>query len=131
SDATPPRQELGRGRRPDRTRGSILVRERPVHERFPERDAGTRGPVTAAFPARAGRAEPGVPDGPASLAPESGERGRGDPAGRRAGAREDGRGNRGEQGRGDEDVRQRDARGEVRRGAPQAPPEDLTLMSRG
>src|SRR5439155_18232720 len=63
---------------------SILVRERPVRERFPERDAGTRGPVTAAFPARAGRAEPGVPDVPASLASERGERGRGDPEGTRA-----------------------------------------------
>src|SRR5207249_2342479 len=83
SDAAPPRQELGRGRRPDRTRGSILVRERPVRERFPERDAGTRGPVTPAFPARAGRTEPGVPDVPASLAPERGERGRGDPEGTR------------------------------------------------
>src|SRR5207249_193112 len=51
--------------------------------------------------------------------------------GRRAGAREDGRGDRGEQGRGDEDVRQREARREIRRSAPQAPPEDLTLTPRG
>src|SRR5204863_9431925 len=43
---------------------------------------------------------------------------------------EDGRGDRREQGRGDEDVREREARGQVCGGPAEASPEDLTLKSR-
>src|SRR5205809_645789 len=56
------------------------------------------------------------------------------PAGAREGRglrpHEDRRGDRGEQGRGDEDVREREARGQVCGGPAEAPPEDLTLKSR-
>src|SRR5436309_12980234 len=73
SDAALPRQELGRGRRPDRARVSRLVRERPIDERLARRDAGARRPIAAAHPAGALRPEPGVPDVPAPPPSPGGE----------------------------------------------------------
>src|SRR6266480_2069926 len=47
--------------------------------------------------------------------------------GRRLGPHEDGRSDRGEPGGGDEDLREREARGQICGGAPEAPPEDVPL----
>src|SRR5207249_501702 len=51
--------------------------------------------------------------------------------GRRLGPHEDGRGDRGERGGGDEDLRQREARGQIRGGTPEAPPEDIAVTGVG
>src|SRR5439155_1248411 len=134
-DAPPPRQELGRRGRADRTGDPVLVPTRTAERPAPG-TADARGPARPIL-VRAGRAGSGVPDVPTPAPAAGGEGGRGGAEGTRAhaGPGRDGRppapaASPLPQGRRDEDVREREARGQVCGGPAEAAPENVTLRSR-